>query len=213
MSSEARAPGGTWRSRCRARWPGSSTRVKNTARARARALIAPAISFAKRGFVLDQGDVALLAIANADFKDDDADGGHLPQPGQAVQGRRAAGAEGSGEDPDADRAARRRRRSTEGPVADAIAASSAAGKGIITKADLRQYKVRELAPVECDYRGYRIVSAPPPSSGGVAICEILNILEGYPLKRPRISLGAGGALSDRSDAPRVHRPQQLSRRS
>jgi len=33
-----------------------------------------------------------------------------------------------------------------------------------------------------DYRGYRIVSAPPPSSGGVIICEILNILEGYPLK-------------------------------
>ena len=41
---------------------------------------------------------------------------------------------------------------------------------------------RELAPVECDYRGYRIVSAPPPSSGGIIICEILNILEGYPLK-------------------------------
>ena len=42
--------------------------------------------------------------------------------------------------------------------------------------------MRELAPVECDYRGYHIVSAPPPSSGGVVVCEILNILEGYPLK-------------------------------
>ena len=70
----------------------------------------------------------------------------------------------------------------QGSIADAIAASSAAGKGIITKADLQQYKVRELAPVECDYRGYHIVSAPPPSSGGVVVCEILNILEGYPLK-------------------------------
>ena len=40
----------------------------------------------------------------------------------------------------------------------------------------------ELKPFECTYRGYGIVSAPPPSSGGVAICEILNILEGYPLK-------------------------------
>jgi gamma-glutamyltranspeptidase/glutathione hydrolase len=69
-----------------------------------------------------------------------------------------------------------------GPIADAIAASSAAGKGIITKADLEQYKVRELAPIECDYRGYHIVSAPPPSSGGVVVCEILNVLEGYPLK-------------------------------
>ena len=59
---------------------------------------------------------------------------------------------------------------------------SQAGKGIITQADLDQYKTRELAPVECDYRGYHVVSAPPPSSGGVVICEILNILEGYPLK-------------------------------
>ena len=43
-------------------------------------------------------------------------------------------------------------------------------------------QTRELAPIECDYRGYHVVSAPPPSSGGVVICEILNILEGYPLK-------------------------------
>ena len=69
-----------------------------------------------------------------------------------------------------------------GFVADAIAASSAVGNGIITKEDLAQYRVRELAPIECDYRGYHVVSAPPPSSGGVVVCEILNILEGYPLK-------------------------------
>ncbi|MEO5845394.1 MAG: gamma-glutamyltransferase, partial [Caldimonas sp.] len=70
----------------------------------------------------------------------------------------------------------------KGPVARAIVASSSAGRGIITQADLDQYTTRELAPIECDYRGYRIVSAPPPSSGGVIICEILNVLEGYPLK-------------------------------
>ena len=69
----------------------------------------------------------------------------------------------------------------KGPVAAAIVASSKAGKGIITQADLDQYTTRELPPVECSYRGYGIVSAPPPSSGGVTICEILNILEGYPL--------------------------------
>ena len=71
---------------------------------------------------------------------------------------------------------------SKGPVADQIVTSSHAGKGIITQADLDQYKTRELKPVECTYRGYGIVSAPPPSSGGVVICEILNILEGYPLK-------------------------------
>ena len=41
--------------------------------------------------------------------------------------------------------------------------------------------MRELEPVKCNYRGYDIVSSPPPSSGGVIICEILNVLENYPL--------------------------------
>lgn len=49
--------------------------------------------------------------------------------------------------------------------------------------------MRELEPVKCNYRGYEIVSSPPPSSGGVIICEILNILEGYPLSY----LGYGSA--------------------
>ena len=145
------------------------------------ALIAPAISFAKRGFVLDQGDIALFATANADFKDDEATAAIFLNRGLPFK----AGDRLMQKDlaktliliaqrgPDA---------FYQGPIADAIAASSAAGKGIITKADLQQYKVRELAPVECDYRGYHIVSAPPPSSGGAVICEILNILEGYPLK-------------------------------
>src|SRR6202162_2948287 len=144
------------------------------------ALIAPAISFAKRGFVLDQGDIALFATATADFKDDEATAAIFLNRGQPFKaGERLVQKDlaktliqiaQSG--PDA---------FYRGPIADAIAASSAAGKGIITKADLQQYKVRELAPIECDYRGYRIVSAPPPSSGGAMICEILNILEGYPL--------------------------------
>src|SRR5438477_3206710 len=145
------------------------------------ALIAPAISFAKRGFVLDEGDIALFATANADFKDDEATaaiflkhgkpykvGDRLVQKDLAKSLRLIA--------------QRGPAAFYRGPIADAIAASSAAGKGIITKADLEQYKVRELAPIECDYRGYHIVSAPPPSSGGVIVCEILNVLEGYPLK-------------------------------
>jgi gamma-glutamyltranspeptidase / glutathione hydrolase len=144
------------------------------------ALIAPAISFAKRGFVLDEGDIALFATANADFKDDEATAAIFLNRGQPFKaGDRLVQKDLSKtliliaqRGPDA---------FYQGPIADAIAASSAAGKGIITKADLQRYKVRELAPVECDYRGYHIVSAPPPSSG-VVICEILNILEGYPLK-------------------------------
>src|SRR5450755_4748387 len=144
-------------------------------------LIAPAIGFAERGFVLDDGDIALFTTANDDFKDDPATAAIFLNHGQPFKaGDRLV---------QKDLAKTLRLIAQRGPdafyqgsIADAIAASSVAGKGIITKADLQQYKVRELAPVECDYRGYHIVSAPPPSSGGAVICEILNILEGYPLK-------------------------------
>lgn len=68
-----------------------------------------------------------------------------------------------------------------GPVADRIVAASDAKGGLFTSADLSGYKVREMAPVTCSYRGYEIVSSPPPSSGGAIICEILNVLEGYPI--------------------------------
>ncbi|MFC1495773.1 gamma-glutamyltransferase [Thermodesulfobacteriota bacterium] len=54
--------------------------------------------------------------------------------------------------------------------------------GIITAEDLRKYEAIERKPVHGTYRGYDIYSMPPPSSGGVAIIEILNILEGYDLK-------------------------------
>ena len=145
------------------------------------ALIAPAIKYAHDGFVLEQGDADLFATATADFKKDAATAaiflnhGEAFAPGQKLVQRDLAatlklisekGEEGF----------------YKGPVGAAIAASSQAGKGIITQADLDQYKTRELKPVECTYRGYGVVSAPPPSSGGVVICEILNILEGYPLK-------------------------------
>ena len=53
--------------------------------------------------------------------------------------------------------------------------------------------VRELEPVTCSYRGFEIASSPPPSSGGVIICEILNVLEAYPLSY----LGAGSAETTR----------------
>ena len=144
-------------------------------------LIAPSIALAEKGFVLQQGDVDMLATATADFKKDLATGAIFLNKGEPFAvGQRLV---------QKDLAKTLRAISQKGtdgfykgPVGAAIVASSQAGKGIITQADLDQYQTRELAPVECDYRGYRIVSAPPPSSGGVIICEMLNILEGYPLK-------------------------------
>ncbi|MFC5436825.1 gamma-glutamyltransferase [Rhodanobacter umsongensis] len=63
-----------------------------------------------------------------------------------------------------------------------VAAVKAAG-GNWTLADLASYEAKERAPIVVNYRGYRIVTAPPPSSGGVAIAEILNILSGFELTR------------------------------
>ena len=62
-----------------------------------------------------------------------------------------------------------------------MVAASAANGGILSKKDFETYTVTETSPVRCNYRGYELISAPPPSSGGTAICEILNIIEGYPI--------------------------------
>ena len=87
-----------------------------------------------------------------------------------------------------------------GRTGAAIVKASRAGGGIIDQEDLDRYKTRELPPVECDYRGYHVISAPPPSSGGVAICEMLNILEGYPLRE--LGWGSAQALHDEIEAMR-----------
>ncbi len=68
-----------------------------------------------------------------------------------------------------------------GPIAGMIAREMEASGGLITKADLAAYVPKERAPVTGTFRGYQIVSMPPPSSGGIALIELLNILEGYPL--------------------------------
>ncbi len=144
-------------------------------------LVGPAIRYAEQGFVLDPGDVEMLALGTEAFRADPASaaifldkgrpfvaGDRLVQRDLAATLKQIAEAGTAG--------------FYKGPVAEALVASSRAGKGLITQADLDRYTTRERVPVECDYRGYTIVSAPPPSSGGVVLCEILNVLEGYPLE-------------------------------
>lgn len=63
-------------------------------------------------------------------------------------------------------------------------------EGMITEEDLARYEAVEQAPVRGTYRGYEVVAMPPPSSGGVALIEMLNILEGYDLK----AIGHNSAL-------------------
>ena len=70
----------------------------------------------------------------------------------------------------------------DGPIGAAIVAEAKAHGGLITAADLKHYKVVERVPVRGTYRGYEVVSMPPPSSGGVHVIQILNILSSFPLR-------------------------------
>ncbi|HEX4423943.1 MAG TPA: gamma-glutamyltransferase [Terriglobales bacterium] len=70
-----------------------------------------------------------------------------------------------------------------GALARELAAAIQKGGGLVTADDLAKYEVKEREPVRGSYRGYEIISAPPPSSGGIALLETLNILEGYDLTK------------------------------
>lgn len=70
-----------------------------------------------------------------------------------------------------------------GDLAREIAAAVQKGGGLITAEDLAKYEVKEREPIRGTYRGYEIISAPPPSSGGIVLVETLNMLEGFDLKR------------------------------
>ena len=69
-----------------------------------------------------------------------------------------------------------------GPIAERIVAAARSIGGVMSMADMSGYKVVERKPVTGNYRGHEIVSMPPPSSGGVHLIQILNILEGFDLK-------------------------------
>jgi gamma-glutamyltranspeptidase / glutathione hydrolase len=70
-----------------------------------------------------------------------------------------------------------------GDLAKEIAKAIRKGGGLVTQRDLANYQVKEREPVVGTYQDYTIISSPPPSSGGIALIEALNILEGYNLSR------------------------------
>jgi gamma-glutamyltranspeptidase/glutathione hydrolase len=70
-----------------------------------------------------------------------------------------------------------------GWIADRIAADMAAHGGLVTKADLAAYRARARSPIKASFLGYEIVSMPPPSSGGVALAELLNMLEALGIQK------------------------------
>jgi gamma-glutamyltranspeptidase/glutathione hydrolase len=157
-----------------------TARIRYGTKSRAE-LMAPAIRYAREGFVLDKGDVASLENGMKRLSQDKAasaifiksDGNHY-QPGDTLKQADLANSLQQISDLGTDAFYR-------GPIGDQIVKASSIKGGILAKQDFSDYKVREMAPVTCDYRGYVVISAPPPSSGGVILCELLNILETFPL--------------------------------
>jgi gamma-glutamyltranspeptidase / glutathione hydrolase len=89
----------------------------------------------------------------------------------------------------------------EGTVAEKMVAAVQGAGGRMTMADLAGYRAVERQPVSGTYRGYRVVSMPPPSSGGAHIIEILNILEGFPLTGQ--GLNSAASLHEMAEAEKL----------
>jgi gamma-glutamyltranspeptidase/glutathione hydrolase len=77
----------------------------------------------------------------------------------------------------------------EGRTAQLIAADMKANNGLITEEDLKNYKAKEREPLRGTYRGHEIITMPPPSSGGIVMLQVLNMLEKYDIR----GMGAGSA--------------------
>jgi gamma-glutamyltranspeptidase/glutathione hydrolase len=142
-------------------------------------VMAPAIKLARGGFALawedaqdlqDQ-DLAKFPASRRIFQRD----GHYYQPGEILrQPELARTLERIASNPDD---------FYHGAMARELASAVQKGGGLITPDDLAHYEVKEREPIRGSYRGYDVISAPPPSSGGTALIEILNILEGYDLAK------------------------------
>jgi gamma-glutamyltranspeptidase/glutathione hydrolase len=151
----------------------------------------PAIKLAREGFVLNRGDTDILDTTLQSFKKDTQvariflrrDGSPL-QPGDRLVQKDLAKtlADIAQRGPDA---------FYKGRIPEAVERAAKMNGAIITAADFANYTISETKPIFCDYRGYIFLSAPPPSSGGTTMCQILNTLEGYDLK----SMGFNSAAS------------------
>ncbi|VDZ97507.1 gamma-glutamyltranspeptidase [Salmonella enterica subsp. enterica] len=86
----------------------------------------------------------------------------------------------------------------KGAIADQIAGEMQKNGGLMTKEDLASYKAVERTPISGDYRGYQVFSMPPPSSGGIHIVQILNILENFDMKK--YGFGSADAMQIMAEA-------------
>ena len=89
----------------------------------------------------------------------------------------------------------------EGETAKRFAAEMAKHGGIITEADLKNYKAIERTPLKGKYKNYTVITAPPSSSGGIALLEMLGIIEGTKYEAGGFGIRVRDPLCDRGDAP------------
>jgi len=143
-------------------------------------LLAPAIALARDGFILTRGDTDVLDGATREFRAQPnvaavfLNHGAPFRPGERLVQTELASTLHDISAGGVDAFYR-------GPIAASVAAASRANGGLLTPGDFAAYTVTESPPIRCSYRGYSVSSAPPPSSGGVTLCEMLQILQGYPL--------------------------------
>lgn len=147
-------------------------------------VVMPAVDLAEKGFVLSD---ALAKSLNRELSREMA-----KYPASVAAYGKAGGAQWAAGDTIVLRDLGRTLRAiaTKGPsvfytgwIADSIAASMTANGGLISKADLAAYQAKARTPIRGKYNGYEIIGMAPPSSGGVAMVEMLNILEQFDLSK------------------------------
>ncbi len=141
--------------------------------------MAPAIRLANEGFVLSDAEARMLQSKNMTIFPSSAriyqrDGNFYKESETFKQPELAATLTRIAKDPN---------EFYHGAMAHQIADFEKAGGGLITAEDLAAYQVKDREPIKGRYRGYDIITAPPPSSGGIVLVEILNILSGYDLHK------------------------------
>jgi gamma-glutamyltranspeptidase/glutathione hydrolase len=149
-------------------------------------VMAPAIRLARSGFALDWREAKALST--------EADMARFPDSRRLFQNNGRGWHQGDIlQQPELARTLERIAASPDdfyrGALAQEIAAFMKTGGGLVSADDLRRYEVKEREPVRGSYRGLEIISAPPPSSGGITLIESLNILEGFDIR----SAGADSA--------------------
>ena len=145
-------------------------------------VMAPAIKLAEEGYILQEGDVRVYGFANDAFAKEPNVAAIFLNNGQPwktgdrlVQKNLAATLkEISAQGPDV---------FYKGDIAQRVVDASKANGGLLTMKDFADFTVTEGPTLNCSYRGYKIISSPPPSSGGISMCEIFNILSAYPMDK------------------------------